>query len=63
MAGTITHHTVTDLKAAGLYFSAGALAYELAMDRYYGCHFGMRSGLEHARETFYAGYDAAQRSK
>lgn len=55
----ITGHTVSDLKAAGHYFAAGALTRELGMARNYGCHFGMRSDLERAKRQYNAGYDAA----
>lgn len=39
-------------------FAAGALARSLGMARGYGCHFGMRSQLDHCRAAFYKGYDA-----
>lgn len=55
-----TTRTVEDLKAAGLYFTAGALLFQLGYPRSYGCHVGMRSTLETDRAEFYRGYDAAQ---
>ena len=51
--------TVESLKAEGLYFTAGAMTFEMGRDRYYGCHYGMRSTLEQHRAEFFRGYDAA----
>lgn len=45
----ISPSVIDDLKASGSYFAAGALARDLGRDRNYGCHFGMRSSLDHAR--------------
>lgn len=50
---------VEDLKSEGLYFTAGAMLFQLGYDRSYGCHYGFRSDLEESREEFYRGYDAA----
>jgi hypothetical protein len=41
-------------------FAAGALAYSLGMSSAYGCHYGMRSTVEHCRRQFRLGWDAAQ---
>lgn len=56
---TITNRTVDDLKAAGHYFAAGALAASLGQDANYGCHLGMRSTLDFAREEFKRGHRLA----
>ena len=56
----ITSQTAEDVRIAGHYFAAGALAASLGKDRYYGCHVGMRSTLEASREAFFRGYDAAK---
>lgn len=56
---TITARTVEDLKAAGHYFAAGALAKSLGHRPSYGCHVGMRSTLDLAREEFARGYQLA----
>jgi hypothetical protein len=29
-------------------------------DRYYGCHYGMRSTLEHDKNDYYCGYDEVE---
>lgn len=55
----ITAQTINDLKAAGHYAAAGALARTLGHPRQYGCHFGMRSSLDSSRDQFNRGYDAA----
>lgn len=55
-----TSRTVEDLKTEGLYFTAGAMRFQIGLTRTYGCHFGMRSDLEASREEFYRGYDAAE---
>ena len=52
--------TIEDLKSEGLYFTAGALAFQRGYGRGYGCHYGMRSDLEGSRDEFYRGYDAAE---
>jgi hypothetical protein len=52
-------HTINDLKAAGHYYAAGVLAYALRQPNNYGCHFGMRSELEKAKEEFSIGWLAA----
>lgn len=51
--------TLSNLKAAGRYAEAGALAYTLDVGRDYGCHFGMRSTRLHAVREFERGYDEA----
>jgi hypothetical protein len=48
------------MKEEGLFFTAGALTFQLGFGRSYGPHFGMRSTLEIDRAEFYRGYDAAQ---
>lgn len=55
----VTFHTVEALKAAGHYFAAGALAASLGQSDNYGCHLGMRSTLDHARDEFKRGYRLA----
>jgi hypothetical protein len=42
-------------------FTAGALAYIQGRDCYYGCHFGMRSTAQQAREQFAVGWHTARR--
>jgi hypothetical protein len=54
-----TSRTVDDLKAEGLFFTAGALTFQIGLGRSYGCHFGLRSTIEIDRAEFFAGYDAA----
>ena len=54
-----TTRAVEDLKSEGLYFTAGAMLFQLGHDRSYGCHYGFRSDLEESRDEFYRGYDAA----
>ena len=56
----IDHNTVHSLKGEGLYFAAGALAFELHMPCAYGCHFGMRSTVDYARSQFRKGWLAAE---
>lgn len=51
------YQQVENLKSFGKYREAGQLARVDGQDRYYGCHFGMRSTLERDREEFYAGWD------
>lgn len=53
--------TVDDLKVEGLFFTAGAMLFQIGYPRSYGCHFGMRSTLEGDRAEFYRGYDAAEK--
>lgn len=55
--------SVDALKAAGSYFAAGALAYALGQPMNYGCHFGMRSELERARQLFAEGWQQAARNR
>ena len=50
---------IEDLKSAGHYFAAGAVAKALGGGRFYGCHFGMRSTRDAAIAEFYRGFDAA----
>lgn len=52
------NHTINDLKVAGHYFAAGALARSLGHDHNYGCHFGMRSDRDFARSEFQRGWEA-----
>jgi hypothetical protein len=52
--------TIDDLKSAGHYFTAGALARQTGRDASYGCHFGMRSELEYARAEYLRGWEAAK---
>ncbi len=59
MTAKPTSRTVDDLKAEGLFFTAGAMTFQLGLGRSYGCHFGMRSTIEADRAEFFAGYDAA----
>lgn len=56
-----TYRTVDDLKTERLYFSAGAIMFQIGGPRSYGCHFGFRSDLEASRDEFYRGYDAAEK--
>lgn len=56
---TINAQTVEALKAEGNYFAAGALAKQLGHGPHYGCHYGMRSELDAAKDQFFAGYRAA----
>jgi hypothetical protein len=55
-----TTKAIEDLKSEGLYFTAGAMLFQLGYPRNYGCHYGMRSDLDQSRDEFYRGYDAAQ---
>ena len=48
-----------ELKNAGLYFAAGAMACEMGEPNLYGCHIGMRSTLDYAKAQFSAGWNAA----
>ena len=52
-------NTLDTLKSDGRYFHAGAFAAMAGYDRYYGCHYGMRSSRAYAMAQFYAGYDEA----
>jgi hypothetical protein len=54
-----TVQTVEDLKSEGLYFTAGAMAFQIGHPRGYGCHYGMRSDRDASTAEFYRGYDAA----
>ena len=54
-----TTRTVEELKSEGLFFTAGALLFQLGHNRSYGCHYGMRSTVEADKAEFFAGYDAA----
>ncbi len=51
---------IDQLKTKGFYFSAGVVKREAGQPCNYGCHFGMRSELDHARAQFKLGYDAAR---
>lgn len=55
-----TTRSVEELKSEGLFFTAGAMAFQLGQGRTYGCHYGMRSTLDADRDEFYRGYDAAE---
>lgn len=44
-------------------FAAGALAYMTGRTEAYGCHYGMRSTHQWAREQFELGWIAAQRDE
>lgn len=57
-----TTRTIDDLKAEGLFFTAGALTFQKGYGRSYGCHFGLRSTIDANRAEFFAGYDAAERA-
>jgi hypothetical protein len=57
---TINTQTVENLKAAGHYFAAGALAFSLRLPMDYGCHFGMRNERASAILNFNAGWKSAQ---
>lgn len=48
---------IDKLKSQGQYGAAGVVAAANGKDRSYGCHFGLRSGLDAAKEAFYAGFD------
>lgn len=41
-------------------FEAGALAYIAGHNPYYGCHYGMKSTAEWARQQFTRGWDIAR---
>lgn len=56
----INHQTVDALKGLSHYFAAGAVAKALGRDDNYGCHFGMRSTLEYARDEYKRGWDGAK---
>lgn len=56
----VNYQTVETLKAAGHYFAAGAVARSLGSPKNYGCHYGMRSELDHARSEYNRGWDAAK---
>lgn len=53
---------IEELKGAGHYFAAGALAAELALATgqaiTYGAHYGMRSTRNEAMDQFAKGYEA-----
>jgi len=50
---------VERLKGEGRYFHAGVVAAAQGQDDNYGCHYGMRSSLEHARWQFKLGHAEA----
>lgn len=58
---TLNYQTVEALKANGNYFAAGAVAAALGRDNNYGCHFGMRSTCQHARDEFARGHREASK--
>lgn len=49
-------------KSNGNMYGAGALARALGEDRYYGCHYGMRSTLDADRQLFFKGWDDCNKS-
>lgn len=51
---------IEKLKAEGHYFAAGALAHSLGQPCNYGCHLGMRSTLDYARDAFKRGWISFQ---
>ena len=57
-----TTATVESLKTEGLFFTAGAMLFQIGYGRSYGQHYGMRSTLELDRAEFYRGYDAASQN-
>ena len=44
-------------------FAAGALTYIIGRNDYYGCHYGMRSTAQWARDEFSKGYETARRDE
>ena len=52
--------TVETLKSHSLYRVAGEVAAKAKQPRAYGCHYGFRSDLELARDSFYAGFDSVE---
>lgn len=56
-----TARDVETLKGDGLFFTAGALQFQLGHALAYGCHYGMRSTRDHDVAEFRAGYQAASR--
>lgn len=55
----VSPQMIEDLKVAGHYFAAGAVAKALGGGRFYGCHIGMRSTKERDQAEFFRGFDAA----
>jgi hypothetical protein len=55
-----TWQDVEKLKAQGHHEHAGALAFIIGRDDYYGCHFGTRSTYESAIERFHDGWRKAE---
>jgi len=53
----ITIRQIEGEKSLGNYRRAGELRALLGLDRYYGCHYGMRSTRDAAKAEFEAGYD------
>lgn len=51
-------NTVDKVKAAGDYFAAGVLSAHYGESNNYGCHFGMRSTYQYARNEFAAGFNS-----
>jgi hypothetical protein len=56
----MTWTDVENLKSEHRYRHAGALAFIIGNDAYYGCHYGMRNTLDHAKDEFNSGYYIAQ---
>lgn len=57
---TLTARDVENLKSDGLFFTAGAMQFQLGHALSYGCHYGLRSTRDHDVAEFRAGYEAAQ---
>ena len=55
----ISPSLIETLKSHGHMFAAGALAKQIGTERYYGCHYGMRSTKDRDMAEFFRGYDAA----
>jgi hypothetical protein len=53
----LTTRNVEDEKELGNYRRAGQIRALLGLDRYYGCHYGMRSSLDLAKTAFTLGYN------
>lgn len=56
-----TARDVETLKSEGLFFTAGALQFQLGHALAYGCHYGLRSTRERDVAEFRAGYESASR--
>jgi hypothetical protein len=58
--GHTMQNVIDHLKSNGFYEAAGALAAATNEDRFYGCHYGMKSNLDLCRNAFYRGYDSVK---